>query len=216
MAGLVDKRQSATWLQIVDGSICQKTNHEVEGWEEKKTVNPKTGKEVISWIKKYEAIEDAYITGIRWYETPVEDTTLLGWNVTFNADGQTLVLKLPLNQNPTKRFMKLADNIDFSQPVTVKAWKSHNKEKNRDEVAFNVLQNGNTIPQKWNRENLPEAKQNAITKKWNFEDQDTFLVENMNNNIIPRLAAERVVIEDNRGEAEIQVGSDDLDDTIPF
>lgn len=189
MAGLIERTgQGTTYLSIVDRNICERSQQErtEKGWEQIETENPQTKKKTISWIKRHQGIEDVFITDIRWFEQQIENATLTGWNLRLEADGSTWILRLPLTQNSAKRFMKLADNIDFTKPVTIKVWKSTDKETGKVSTTFCVYQNGSNIPQALNRDDLPEAKFLKSTKKWDFTEQDEFLVEHMNTVTIPQ------------------------------
>lgn len=210
MAGLLEKNKGKTiWLQIIDRNICQRSNQPVDGWEQYQSEKATTP----SWIKRYRGIEDAYITDIRWFERklPNSDTILVGWNVRFEVEGQSLVLQLPTN--PTcSRFMKLADNIDFTQPVTISVWKSKDDD-GKESTALSVKQNGANVPQAWNKDNLPAAKK-LKTGKWDFSEQEDFLIENMTNVVIPKLKS---VVPDAPQVTEAEVSTEaSSDEEIPF
>jgi hypothetical protein len=211
MAGLVEReRSNSIWLQIVDRNICQRSGQEREGWE-KYTTDKST-----AWLKRYKAIEDVFITDIRWFERqlPNSDTTLVGWNLRLEADNQAFVLQMPTNP-VCSRFMKLADNINFSEPVSISAWKSVDKGSGKENTAFCIHQNGANVPQAWNKDNLPEARQSKTTKKWDFSEQEDFLIENMNTVVIPRLQSVVASRVDNNSTESV---SDAVvpDEEIPF
>lgn len=210
MAGLVERNKGNTiWLQIIDRNICQRSNKPVEGWEEYKSEKATSP----SWIKRYRSIEDAYITNISWFERklPNSDTILVGWNVRFEVEGQSLVLQLPTNQT-CSRFMKLADNIDFTQPVTISVWKSKDDD-GKDQTALSVKQNGANVPQAWNKNNLPPGKK-LKTGKWDFSEQEDLLIENMTKSVIPKLKeVHPSVSESSEEESSTEAATDE---EIPF
>jgi len=187
MNGLIsEQKTNRIYLQILDGSLVQKSKIEKEGYEVFKSIDPKKKETHVSWIKRYNGIE-AFIDSVEWYSSFLPDgTNLAGWKVFFNADGQNVSLQLPITSVAASRFMKLAENIDYSKPVTVKVWKDPN-----ERTAFLVSQDSQTVKQKYTKDNpngLPEPKQRA-TGKWDYQDQMDFLVEVMNDVVIPRIDA---------------------------
>lgn len=82
--------------------------------------------------------------------------------------------------------MKLAENINYSEPVEFSAWKGQD-----DKTAFSVKQGGENVPQKYTRDDpgdCPPPVQ-GFNKKWNFDAQKEYLHERMVNVVIPKVKA---------------------------
>ena len=79
--------------------------------------------------------------------------------------------------------MKLAENIDFSQPVEFSAW----QDTKTDKTAFNVKQGGKSVPQKYTQDDPGDCPPPVQSKlgKWNFDAQEEFLFDRMENVVIP-------------------------------
>jgi hypothetical protein len=227
MRGLQEQTQAGTiFLKIKHSSICEESKQELPGFEPVEVTNPRTGENLTKFVKRYKGVE-ALVCKVEWYEREYEGTPFMGWNLHLDAAGVPCVLDLPLKSRVTSRFMKLAENIDFTRPVEFSAW----HDKKSDSTAFNVRQDGESVPQKYTREDpgdCPPPVQSKVTKKWNFEEQTEYLVGVMNDVIIPAVeaagndmpdgsAVAAVAAHPNGAHARPALPQGDLeDDEIPF
>jgi hypothetical protein len=166
MKGLQKETDSGTiYLSVKHHSICH----------ESKTEQPNHVPVV--------AVE-AMVCNIEWYEREHEGTKYRGFQLFLNADGTPCVLDIPFKSRACGRFMKLAENIDFTQPVEFSAW----YDKKDDATAFNVKQGGKAIPQKYTLENpgeLPRAEKDEMTGDLDFRAQTRFLLGRMKDVVMP-------------------------------
>lgn len=210
-----DKNRSITYLEIIDGSICERvrTDPNDDAWEKFVSKNTQTGEEKTSWIVRYSGVE-GLIEDIKWVSRQLTGTTkkINSWNIYLDlGNGTSACLSLPANSSSADRFTKLADNINFSEPVLIKTWKDTKDGKSK--VAFMVSQNEANVPQMWNASNLPEPRLSASGEKDYFERED-FLFKNMNESVIPRMRAERGIVESEEQDAPKAV--EGSEEPIPF
>jgi hypothetical protein len=185
MKGLQESTNDGIFLVIKHGGIVQESKNPREGFTPIEVVNVRSGDKTVKYIKRYKGVE-ALIKKIDWYDREFEDTRFMGWKLLLDADGTACTLDLPFESRVGSRFMKLAENIDYSQPVEFSAWKGTD-----DKTAFAVKQNGENVPQKYTRENpgdCPPPVQ-GFNKKWNFDAQKEFLHERMMQVVIPAVQA---------------------------
>lgn len=189
MKGLMEKGEGGIFLHIKHGSIVQESKHSQEGYSPVEVTNIRTGTTSTKYIKRYKGVE-ALIKKIEWYDKEYDGTPYQGWKLLLDADGLACTLDLPFESVVGTRFMKLAENIDFTHPVEFSAWKSPD-----DKTAFSVKQNGENVPQMYTRENPGDcpAPTQGFNKKWNFDAQKQFLHERMVQVVIPK------VLEANQG-----------------
>lgn len=184
MRGLQEQTDTGTiYLKIKHSSICEESKADQPGFEPVEVTNPRTGENITKYIKRYKGVE-ALVCKVEWYERDFEGTPFMGFNLYLDANGVPCVLDLPLKSRVTSRFMKLAENIDFMQPVEFSAW----HDRKSDSTAFNVRQNGESVPQKYTMEHpgdCPPPVQSKVTKKWNFDAQTEYLLDVMNKIVIP-------------------------------
>ena len=185
MKGLQEKTDDGIFLVIKHGGIVQESKNPREGFVPIEVPNVRTGDKVIKYIKRYKGVE-ALIKRIEWYDREYEDTRFMGWKLLLDANGVACTLTLPFESQVGSRFMKLAENIDFSQPVEFSAWKSPD-----DKTALSVKQNGENVSQKYTREDPGDcpAPTQGFNKKWNFDAQKQFLHERMISVVIPKVQA---------------------------
>lgn len=177
---------SGRFFVIKHNCICQESSKEKDGYEPIEVMNPQTRETSIKFIKRYDALE-AMITKIEWRDTGEQyEQRYMSWKIYLDADGEKGVLEIPFNSRVGDRFMKLAENLDFSKPVEFRAWRDK-----EDKTAFVVKQDGKSVPQKYTRESPGECPPpvQKFGGKWNFDDQAEFLHGQMMNVVIPRVAA---------------------------
>lgn len=205
------------FFQIKHNTICQESKTEREGYKPVEATNPRTDETVIKFIKPYKAIE-AMVTKIEWRDTEQQfDQRYLSWKIYLNANGKIGVLEISFQSRASSRFMKLAENIDFTKPVEFRAWKDHKT----NSTAFFVGQGGHSIPQKYTKENpedCPPPKK-SFAGKWNFDDQMEFLHKRMLDVVIPKVEAVAATMqyakEDTNGEPEFDSTAPEYVDDEP-
>lgn len=187
MKGLQEKGEGGIFLHIKHGTICEESKTAKEKFIPIEVTNPRSGQTSTKYIKPYKLVE-AMIRRIEWYEREYDGTPFMGWKIVLDADGVACTLDLPLQSQTATRFMKLAENLDFSQPVEFSAWKTPD-----DKTALSVKQGGNNVAQKYTKDNpngCPPPVQ-GFGKKWNYDAQTQFLHERMTQVVIPKLNALR-------------------------
>ena len=179
-SGLIElNQQNLTFLTIFNGyiSIRLKKDPGDPAFEKTITVNPETKDEVTSYVKKLKGVRGT-ITKIERYDRTINTGKVFGgYNVVI--DGK-YVLQFPDNSIPLNRFMKMARNIDFTQPVELAAWQSEDKK-----TAFTIKQNGENVPQ-IPKEDMP-APVELRGGKWSYQEQEQFLIALLEDQIIPNV-----------------------------
>lgn len=188
MKGLQTKTDSnVVFLAVKHNSLVQESKGPKEGFEEIEVENPRSKEKVRKYIRRYSAVEGA-VTKLEWYDTEQKyENRYQGWKIHMDANGTPVVLDLPFSSVSASRFMKLAENIDWSKPVEFRAW----KDRNGDKTAFWVGQNNESVPQKYTRDNpgdCPPPVQN-FKGDWKYDAQVEFLFKKMNEVVIPAVQA---------------------------
>lgn len=188
--GYVQKQAAATlYFTVKYHSICEISRKPREGFEEIKVPDISTGEELTKFIRRYERIA-AMITAIEWRDTKQQYVARFqSWEIhLLDEEGVPAVLRIPFRSNASDRFMKLAENLDFSKPVEFRAWKDTSGDK--DKTAFRVMQDGQTVLQKYKKGEMgdcPEGEEGL--DGWNFAAQRKYLHGQVMNVVIPRVQA---------------------------
>lgn len=171
-------------LHVKRNAICLESSKEIGGYEY--VSGEVDGRPYEKWIKKFGSV-DGMITEVKWYDTEEQfETRYQGLHVEIDDGEEQFTLELPYGTKPYDAFTRFAENIDFTKPTEFTAW--HDKVK--DSTAFAAKQDGAIIRQKYTRDNLgecPPAVQNKTTKKWNFDEQRDWLLENIIENVAKRV-----------------------------
>lgn len=188
MKGLMEwTTGEGVFLTVKHNSIVRESKTERPGFESIEVTNPRTNQKITKFIKRYKGIE-ALIKKIDWYDTEQRyEQRYIGWKITLDADGEKCIFDIPFDSRVCSRFMNLAENLDFTQPVEFSAW----RDSTTDSTAFAVKQNGQSVPQKYTRANpgdRPEPIQN-FKGNWNYDAQMEFLKKKMIDVVIPAVEA---------------------------
>lgn len=200
MRGFQERSENnGKFFVIKRNTICEESSKEKPGFKPVEVVNPSTGETLIKFIKPYSALE-AIVTRIEWRDTEDKyEQRYMSWKIHLDADGQKGVLEIPFESRASSRFMKLAENIDFTRPVEFRAFRDQKTEG----TAFYVGQRENeedeksiSVPQKYTKDNPGECPPpvQRMGGKWNFDDQMEFLHERMIHVVIPRVEAARAAL----------------------
>lgn len=225
MRGYVQKTTNNTlYLNVKYHSICEIAKSARDGFEAIKVPDPSSGGEVTKHVRRYDTIE-AFVTGIEFRDTKQQYTTrYLSWEIHLvNAQGEPAVLSIPFKSNASDRFMKVAENIDFTKPVEFRAWCDTSGEK--DKTAFYIGQRVNDtdeksvrVEQKYKKGNMgdcPEAVEEL--DGWSYAAQLKYLHGQMLNVVVPRVEAANEMRNGRTVEQEHDPFSDEEDDDgIPF
>lgn len=195
MRGLQEKNGARkTFLVIKHNTICEESKTERAGFVPQEVRNPRTDETSVKYIKPYDSVE-ALISNIEYRDTHDQyEQRYTSWRIHLDAAGTPCVLEIPFQSRISTRFMKLAENIDFTRPVEFRAW----RDTRNDSTAFYVGQRENeddeksvSVPQKYTRANpgdCPEPLE-RLGGKWDFSDQMEFLHDRMMTVVIPKLQA---------------------------
>lgn len=223
MKGLQEKTDAgATFLVVKHHSICQESKTEQPGYTPVEVKNPRSGEIITKYIKQYNGVE-ALICKMEWYDRTHGDDRYIGWKLHLNADGTPCILDLPFESRACNRFMKTAENIDYTKPVEFRAW----FDKKSEATAFYIGQEGESVRQAYTKEepgDCPPPVQHSVSKKWNFDAQKEFLHGRMIDVVIPMIEeAENIMPQLEYARAASASGSQDhapeedlSDDDIPF
>lgn len=185
------------YLVVKHNSLCEESKSQLPGFEPVEVRNPQTNETTTKWIKRYEV--EAMITSIefRRYEHEPTNRLYLSWRIGLDAAGTPCILDLPLDAAATTRFMKVAENIDFSRPVELRAWKDKAKP---NKIAFFIGQGADAagksiaVPQRYTRKEpngCPEPTKDEFSGEWDFKEQVKFLYKQMISVVVPRLQSIR-------------------------
>lgn len=189
MKGFVQKSQGdGNFFAVKHGSIVRTSKTPQEGFEKIEGENKRTHEKYVTYVQRFDTIE-ALITKIEWYDTEQKySARYQGFKLHLLADnGNHGVLDLPIQSRVTGRFMKTAENLDFTKPVEFRAW----HDSRSDSTAIFIGQNGESVKQKYTREapnGLPEPTQD-FKKNWDYSKQEEFLYKKMIEVVIPKVAA---------------------------
>lgn len=231
MRGYVQK-QSDNGLRFIVKyhSICEVSRKEKEGFEEIKVQDVSSGEEITKYVRRYDALE-ALVTKIEFRDTKQQyDTRFMSWLIHLtNAEGKPAVLEIPFKTNASDRFMKLAENINFTKPVEFRVWCDTSGKK--DKTAFYVGQRVDaadeksiSVPQKYRRGEMGDCPEPVEELDgWNYSAQLKYLHSQMLNVVVPRVEAANAMRNaepepefEQESESEESNPFADDDDDIPF
>lgn len=206
------------YLRIFDGSICQTTKTETDGWEGPiETQHPITKAKVHTWVIRYDSLA-AYIIDVERFKKEFSAEQgggkTSGIELLLQAGGRNGKLTLNWGKNGPdpvlKRFLKVAPNIDFNKPFLISAWKN-----NTNKQAVSFRQGTSPDPKQWEKVEeywkrptgpdgkpldgtaaagadgsiLPPPIQDSFDESWDYSGQNRFLMMYFMEKIEPKIKA---------------------------
>lgn len=167
---MLNERQnnSGTYLRIIDGSICRKSDNAQDGFEPFETKNPSTNQPVHYFIKRYESI-DGFLTGFVRVDKP--DVKVHGWQMTLTDNGENFHLSLADNRSTTTRVLKMLRSVDLNEKIVISVWKDKD-----GKTAIIFKQNDENVKQNFDNTNLPAPKERP-GGKFDYSESEDILYE---------------------------------------
>lgn len=175
-------------LTVKRGALCLESKTEIEGWVH--IEDDVDGRPYEKWIQKFGSV-DGMITEMYWYDEQPADIRYQGIKVRIEDGDESYLLDLPYDKKAYNAFVRFAENIDFTKPVEFMAWPDREDPR---ATGFCAKQDGQVVRQKYTKAfvesgetDCPPAKVNKVTNKYNFADQNEWLLNNLLENVIPKL-----------------------------
>lgn len=186
------KRENKTkYLEIKYFSLWQSLTEPVDGCDTEMPTNPKTGEKVTKYGYKYEQLT-GFARKLEWYDTEQKyDQRYLGFKLTIQDHRDNVaVLDIPYKSAFFTRFAKCAANFDWSKEFELRVWRAFNRERNADETAFGLKQDGQKIPVFFSRDNpsgMPEPDIDEVTGKSDYRRVNTFFAKYLKDTVAPMI-----------------------------
>ena len=178
MAFYEETESEGKYIKIIDGSLCEKSKTEKEGFVPYTTTNPSTGDSVTYYIRRYKGISGKVS---RLERVELDGVKIYGYNLHMEDEEGTFSIFFKDDARTTDRLLKVFENINLDNDVLISVWKD-----DEGHPAITFKQGDVNVPQKWGKENLPEPKK--VKGKWDYSDVDEFLYNNIMDNVIPKFA----------------------------
>ncbi len=232
--GLAKQSESnVVFLEVKYYSLWRALKKQVDGCDIETPTNPRTGEKVTKYGYKYRSVTGR-ATKLIWYDTGDKHAQrYFGFKLTMVDQGDTFVVDMPWNSQILRRFMRLARNIDWSQPFTLTIFKGKKKEKaGSEDTGIWFEQGGETVKAYYTREEphgMPIATQDSVTHDWDFKPQQKWLAAKLKDetaaDIADIAAASAPPIEPDHGEQQNSENRDEelmpphdpiTDDDVPW
>ena len=184
--------RAVTYLEVKHYCIWQQVKEKQAGCDVVVTTNPKTKENVTKFGYKFDEMT-GHAVKIEKYDTEKKYATrYYGFKLHLMDGGEQYVLDMPYKSRILSRFMRCADNFDFTKPITLTVWKGYNKERKEDETAIWFKQEGQTVKAFFTKDEpngMPPGKYDDIEQKWDFAEQHRWLVKRFQEQIMPLVEA---------------------------
>lgn len=180
---------NVNYLQVKHFSLWKEVKRPVEGCEEVEVTNPKTKEIVRKYGFKYRALAGRVMKLVKYDTGDKYDTRYFGFKLHIQDGTEAYVLDMPYQSQILRRFLRVARNMDFSQPVRITIFKGKGKD-GKDETGIWFQQSEETVKSYYSREaphGMPEATQDPDTHEWDFKPQHRWLVQRLQDDTIPQI-----------------------------
>ncbi len=170
------------YLQVKHFSLWREVKKQVNGCEEIEVQNPRTGAVIKKYGYKYRDVSGRATKLVKYDTERKYSTRYFGFKLHIVDGAETYVLDMPYQSQILRRFLRVARNIDWSQPFTITVFKGKKNERNVEETGIWFQQRGETVKPYYTRENprgMPPATQDPHTHEWDFKAQHRWLVDRL-------------------------------------
>lgn len=209
------------YLQVKYYCLWRSIDKPVAGCDEIEVTNPRTQQKVKQHGYAYEFVTGRLVK-IEKYDTGKKYATrFFGFDVHIFDGTDTFVIKMPYQSQILRRFLRLAPNLNWEQPITLSIFKGKKNKGEAEDTGIWFQQNGATVKPYYTRENThgcPPATQDPHTEEWDFKAQHQWLVQQLVNVIIPSVeiaAARQAPPVERHYEADEHEGDPREDDEPP-
>jgi hypothetical protein len=219
--GFIEKGTGSGWLrfQVFDGTICLKSKTPVneKGWEKDPipTTHPKTKKEILTWIKRFDSLVVRVINVERRRTEFEGGSKITNYNLTLLAGPRDKpirgTLQLVYMDAMLRKFLKVAPNIDFTKFIRFSAFKKVTEGKSKQLISIKQgdgpdYQQWPAVPFYWQHgvddkgyadystkavgadgSVLPAPLHDEDSEEWDFKAQNKFLVSYFMEKVKPRV-----------------------------
>jgi hypothetical protein len=205
-----NSRPKGIYFQIIDGTLCRRSETMVEGWEEYEYKPDKKKDELKTiWIERYDNLVGR-IVHVERKKHEVGGRKWQTWTFCIYAGGKKAYIRFNSKDMTLKRFLKVSPLLDFEKPLLLAAWTSY-KDDAKGKQAFRVAQGDGNDAEQWpnireywqrpkDKDGMP--KPNTPAKgpdgsvlpmpvhdddedEWDFREQEKFLNRYFWDNIAP-------------------------------
>lgn len=187
--GLTRRSESnRIYLQVKHSCIWQEFKKATKDTEQVEVTNPSNGQVITKHGIRYENVT-GHVIKIETYKRDYQGKKFVGFKVHFQEGGQVFVVDMPYQSQVLRRFLRVLPSITWNLPLSLSIFQG----KGRDgspELGVWFRQGGVTIKPYYTREEkhgMPEARQDPVTKDWDFREQHLWLVQQLLNVHMPAI-----------------------------
>jgi hypothetical protein len=190
--GLTRKTEaSVVYLEIKHYCLWQALKKQVNGCDAVEVKNPRTGAVSTKYGYRFDTVIGRAVKLVKYDTERKYSTRYFGFKLHMIDQGEKFVLDLPYNSQALRRFLRVARNIDWYEPLSITVFKGKKKEGGSEETGIWFQQLGATVKPYYGKENLngmPAAKYDDQLQQWDFRDQHRWLVGRLIEETIPHIA----------------------------
>jgi hypothetical protein len=209
-------RQSETnamHLSIKDWSLWQEIKNKAEGCETIKVTNPEDKTVLDKYGYKYESLVGR-VVHLAEYKREWKGKVFSGFKLHVQDGADKFILDMPYTSRILRNFLHTCPNMNWSKPLSIRAFKGKN-DKGEPEQAIWFQQDEQTVKFYFTKDNphgMPAPKQHPRTQKWDFSEQQEWLIERMMNDTAPAIAAAAAKFAPPIAKADESIQEPDPDD----
>lgn len=177
------------FLTVKDFSLWRELKKHVDGCESIEVTNPKTKEVLIKHGYKFRTLEGRAVKLEKYDTKDKYPTRFFGFKLHVQDGAEIFVLEMPYQSQILRRFLRVAPNVLWLEPLSISVFKGKGKE-GKDETGIWFQQAGETVKSYYTRETphgMPPAKYYDQTQEWDFRDQHTWLVARLIEDTMPAI-----------------------------
>ena len=180
---------TAVFLSIKHHCIWQQLEKPTSDSISVEVTNPETKQVLTKHGYQYNDVS-GHVSAIEKYDRSVKGKRYRGYKMKISDGAEVFYLDMPDNSRVMRKFLMLMPNVDWDKPLRIAAWRTR-KEGGDVETAILFSQDSQPLKHYYTKAHpngLPDAIKHPRTEKWDFTDQEDFLFEKLDKEIIPAIA----------------------------
>lgn len=181
------------YLEVKHYCLWRALKKQEAGCDSVEVNNPSTGNKVVKYGYRFDTVSGRVVKLVKYDTERKYSTRYFGFKLHLVDGDEIFVLDMPYKSQILRRFLRVAHNVDWALPLSITIFKGNRREGQKDgaeETGVWFQQKGETTKPYYTKDALngaPDATWDDTEKKWDFTAQHRFLVQKLQDVIIPEI-----------------------------
>jgi len=174
---------SIVYLEAKYYCLWRPVKEKSNGCETVEVKNPRTGQTLTKHGYRYDTVSGRVLKLVKYDTNDRYPVRYFGFKLHLVDGTETYVLDMPYYSQILRRFLRVAKNIDWNEPLSITVFKGKKSSRGEaEETGIWFRQHGATVKPYYTREQphgMPPAVFDDELQQWDFKEQHRWLVDRL-------------------------------------